>query len=73
MPKTHDLRDLLNLLLPPDGTLKPLRKGLKSLTRHALEYFYPGVRATSRAMEAALRHTERVRRELRERLGLPPE
>ncbi len=72
VPKTHDLQALLNLLLPFDASLAPLWKGMRSLSRHAVEYRYPGVRATSRAMETALRHTERVRRELRTRFGLPP-
>ena len=42
----------------------------KSLTRYGVEYRYPGVRATTRRMRAALRQAERVRCELRERLGL---
>jgi HEPN domain-containing protein len=69
-PKTHDLEDLLDLLLPHDGTLAPFRRSLNSLTKFAVEYRYPGVRATGRRMAVALRRTERVRRELRERLGL---
>ena len=28
VPKTHDLEDLLDLLLPHDGSLAPLRRGL---------------------------------------------
>ncbi len=72
VPRTHILNDLLDLLLPHDATLAPLRRGLRSLTRYAVEYRYPGVRATTRRMQAALRHAERVRRELRVRLGLPP-
>ncbi len=71
VPRTHDLEDLLDLLLPHDATLAPLRRGLRSLTRYAVEFRYPGVRATTRRMQAALRHAERVRRELRTRLGLP--
>jgi HEPN domain-containing protein len=72
VPRTHDLEDLLDLLLPHDATLAPLRRGLKSLTGYAVEFRYPGVRATTRRMQAALRQAERVRRELRVRLGLPP-
>jgi hypothetical protein len=66
------LDNLLNLLLPHDGTLAPLRRGLRSLSRYAVDYRYPGVRATTRRMQAALRHAERVRTELCTRLGLPP-
>lgn len=71
VPRTHDLEDLLDVLLPHDATLAPLRRGLRSLTRYAVEFRYPGVRATTRRMQAALRYAERVRRELRARLGLP--
>ncbi len=72
VPRTHDLEELLDLLLPHDGTLAPLRRGLRSLTRYAVAFRYPGVRATTRQMQAALRHAERVGRQLRGRLGLPP-
>lgn len=70
VPKTHDLEDLLDLLLPFDSTLAPLRRGLMSLTKFAVEYRYPGERATTQRMKAAMRRAERVRRELRKRLGL---
>ncbi|MCI0640943.1 MAG: HEPN domain-containing protein [Gemmataceae bacterium] len=70
IPKIHDLEELLDLLLPHDASLAPLRRGLASLSRYAVDYRYPGERATTRHMKAALRHAERVRREIRERLGL---
>jgi hypothetical protein len=66
------VRDLLDMLLPHDATLAPLRRGAASLTRYAVEYRYPGLRATTRQMQAALRTMERVRAELRARLGLSP-
>ena len=72
VPGTHELNDLLDLLLPHDPTLAPLRRELRSLTRYAVDIRYPGARATTRRMQAALRQAERVRRELRARLGLPP-
>ena len=71
VPKTHDLTDLLDLLLPHDATLAPLRRGLKSLKRYAVEYRYPGPRARTREMQSALRTAARVRAALRARLGLP--
>ena len=71
VPRTHDLDDLLDLLLPHDATLKALRRGLSSVTRYAVEYRYPGLRARTRQMHSALRIAERVRAELRIRLGLP--
>lgn len=72
VPRSHELEDLLDLLLPRDPTLARLRSSLRSLTPYAVNFRYPGIRATTRGMRAALRHAERVRRELRARLGLPP-
>jgi HEPN domain-containing protein len=71
-PKTHDLEDLLDSLLPHDATLAPLRRRVASLSKYAVEYRYPGLRATTRQMQSALRIADRVRTELRARLGLPP-
>ena len=70
VPRTHNLNDLLNLLTPHDATLKPLSRGLKGLTRCAVDYRYPGPRASTRQMNSALRIAGRVRDELRKRLGL---
>jgi hypothetical protein len=72
VPKTHNLKDLLDLLLPHDATLAGLCRGLLSLSRYAVDFRYPGLRATTRRMQAALGHAERVRIELRQRLGLSP-
>jgi HEPN domain-containing protein len=72
IPKIHDLESILELLLPLDATLGPLRRNLQSLSDYAVDYRYPNMRATTRQMNAALRHTERVRGEARSRLGLPP-
>ena|SRR5437660_3356133 len=72
VPKTHELRDLLDLLLPHDTTLASLRRSLKTLNRYAVDYRYPGKRASTREMRSALRNAERVRVELRTRLGLAP-
>jgi HEPN domain-containing protein len=71
VPRTHDREDLLDLLLPHDATLKPLRRSVKSLTKYAVEYRYPGISARTRQMQSVLRIVERVRGEIRARLGLP--
>ena len=71
VPRTHDMEDLLDLLLPHDATLAPLRRSVAGLTKYAVEYRYPGMRATTRQMQSALRIAERVGTELRDRLGLP--
>ena len=72
VPRTHDMEDLLDWLLPHDATLAPLRRGVSGLTKYAVEYRYPGQRATTRQMKSALRIAGRVRREIRGRLGLTP-
>lgn len=71
-PKTHDLELILDLLVPHDPTLRRLRRRVDALTSFAVEYRYPIVRAKTRQMRAALRTMERVRTELRARLGLLP-
>jgi HEPN domain-containing protein len=69
-PKTHDLSTLLKLVLPLAPKLKHFRVRFRALTRYAVEYRYPIVRATARQMHSALRTMERGRGELREFLGL---
>ena len=71
-PRTHNLEDLLALLLPRDAVLRSLRRRVRSLTRYAVDIRYPGKRASGREAQAALRHAEAVRREIRARLGLTP-
>ena len=70
VPRTHDLEDLLDLLLPHAVSLARLRRGLASLGRYAVDYRYPGRTATRRNMQSALRHADRLRREVRTRLGV---
>jgi HEPN domain-containing protein len=70
VPKIHNLADILNLLLPGDATLAPLRRKSRSLTQYAVDYRYPGMMANKRQMEAALRHVDQVRLECRDRLNL---
>jgi HEPN domain-containing protein len=71
-PRIHDLLQLLNLLLPRDATLRTLRRKLAALRNYAVDYRYPGDHASRKQSLAALRHAERVRHEIRTRLGLPP-
>src|SRR5438105_241340 len=46
VPRTHELKDLLALLLPYYASLRATRRGLDFLTRFAVEPRYPGFRAT---------------------------
>jgi HEPN domain-containing protein len=70
VPRIHNLDQLLVLLLPVDATLRPLRRGLKTLSRYAVEYRYPGTGANAKQVQAAVRLANRVREAIRQRLGL---
>jgi HEPN domain-containing protein len=72
VPRTHDLEDLLHSLLPHDPTLASIRRAAASLTMYAVEHRYPGVWATTRQMQAALRNGKCGRAAIRMRLGLGP-
>ena len=72
IPYTHVLDDLLTLLLPHHATLRPLRLGLRFLTRFAVRARYPGKNATRRQSQAALRWARRVRDACRSLLGVKP-
>jgi len=64
VPKIHELDDLLTLLVPRDPTLQSVRRGLRGLSRFAVEYRYPGFHADGRKAQAALRRAERIRLEV---------
>jgi HEPN domain-containing protein len=70
VPRVHDLEYLLSLLLPNDATLRVVRRGLDGLSRFAVDYRYPGFHANARKAKAALQMAERIRLEVRTRLGL---
>jgi hypothetical protein len=72
VPRTHDLTRLHTLLVPNHPTLQPLRRPLSPLTRFAVDYRYPGARADRRKARSALAAAERIRAEVRRRLGLRP-
>jgi HEPN domain-containing protein len=68
--RVHDLEQLLNPLQAHDPTLRSLRRVVRGLTRYAVDYRYPGSRTNRRNAIAALAKMERVRAEVRRRLGL---
>src|SRR6516165_5422747 len=70
VPKIHELENLLSLLLPRDASLRVIRRGLRGLSRFAVDYRYPGFHGDRRKAQAALRRAERIRLEVRTRLGL---
>ena len=69
IPRTHNLDDILNLLLPHHPTLRSMRRGLIFLTDFAVDPRYPGENASKRQAAAALRWAERVRTAARALLG----
>ena len=71
VPRTHELADILDLLTPANATLGRLRRKADSLTQYAVDYRYPGMMASKRQMEAALRHVDQIRLECRSKLNLP--
>jgi len=70
VPHIHDLAALLAPLLGHHAKLKSLRRCLLSLGRYAVEYRYPGKRASARQAEAATRHARLTRTAIRKHLGL---
>ena len=70
IPRTHDLKRLLGLLLPVQPTLRSVSRGANSLTRFAVETRYPGDAASKRQAASARRWSERIRSAVRSLLGL---
>jgi HEPN domain-containing protein len=70
VPKIHELDNLLTMLLPSDTTLLVVRRGLRGLSRLAVDYRYPGFHANRRKAQIALGRAGRIRLEVRTRLGL---
>jgi HEPN domain-containing protein len=70
--KTHQLEDLLALLLPHYAPLGALRRGLRFLTPFAVDPRYPMLNTSKRQATSALRWAGKVRQTCREILGLPP-
>jgi HEPN domain-containing protein len=69
VPKTHDLEDLLDRLLPHHGSLSGNRRGLRFLTGFSVDPRYPLLRTTKRQAASALRWAGKVRHACRHLLG----
>jgi HEPN domain-containing protein len=63
--KTHDLVNLLNLILPSEPTWSALRADLIVLTDFAVEYRYPGNSATKQEAQDAVKRCRYIRRWIR--------
>src|SRR5260370_12196762 len=56
VPKTHELADIIDLLLPGNATLARLRRRADSLTQYAVDYRYPDMMTRIPQRRADLRH-----------------
>ncbi len=72
IPRTHNLVDIMNQLLPYHDNLRSMRRGLDYLIRFAVGTRYPGDSASNRQAASALRWAGRVRDACRAILGLRP-
>jgi HEPN domain-containing protein len=72
VPRTHDLEDLLDLLLPHHSSLSRHRRGLRFLTGFAVDPRYPLLRTTRRQAASALRWAGQVRDACRAVLHVRP-
>jgi HEPN domain-containing protein len=72
IPKTHSLEKLLQVVTVQHPSLQKQKRGLRFLTKFAVETRYPGENATKRQTAAALLWVKRIRQECRALLGLPP-
>ena len=70
-PKTHDLRDLLKLVLLVEVGWTVLRRQLVALNRYAVRFRYPGRTATKANAQKAIKDCREVRRFIRTAFGLP--
>ena len=70
-PRTHDLKELLNLIVPTLPAWDSWREDFSKLSEHAVDQRYPGKFATSDETAHAMRICDEVRQSIREQLKLP--
>lgn len=69
-PKTHNLLDLLQLLMRVNPSLKKLQADLLVLEDYAVKFRYPGISSTLKQAAEAMRALASVRKIVRRTLGL---
>jgi HEPN domain-containing protein len=72
VPKIHNCNDLVARLLPHHPKVAEVRIAAAGLTRYAVQFRYPGFQADSKMSRSAWSAAERIRAEIRRRLGLRP-
>ena len=70
-PRTHDLKELLNLIVPTIPIWRAWQTDFSKLSEHAVDSRYPGASATADNVEHAMRICDEVRQSIREQLKLP--
>ena len=69
--KTHNLINLLKLVLPLEPAWKTLRPALKVLNDYAVDVRYPDFSVDKAEAKVALAHCRAVRKTIRQSFGLP--
>ena len=70
-PRTHDLKELLNLIVPTLPAWDSWRDDFSKLSEHAIDPRYPGKFATADETAHAMHICNEVRQAVREQLKLP--
>lgn len=70
--RTHDLEELLDLIVPTIPAWDSWRPDFIALNTHAVEFRYPGRSASPQQAQDALTMCVQVRQTIRSSLGLPP-
>lgn len=68
-PKTHDLIELLEILIEKEPLLDIIRQDLRILNPFSVQFRYPGESATVEESKIALKAMRRIRRFLKERFS----
>ena len=69
--KTHNLLDLLTLVLVVEPGWNALQNDLAVLNNYGVDFRYPGKSATKAQAKAAVNHCRAVRKAARQSFGLP--
>ncbi|MDE0482974.1 MAG: HEPN domain-containing protein [Candidatus Poribacteria bacterium] len=70
-PRTHRLEELLNLIVPIIPNWNSWHTDFSTLSKHAVDFRYPGKSATAENAEHAAKICNQVRQAIREALKLP--
>jgi len=70
--KTHDLEQLLDLIITVEPLWDSFRATLNALNSYAVDFRYPGESATREIAKTAVETAHGICRVIRESLGVPP-